>query len=192
MCESVCWPETNRLPDFSPAEVSIFRFSAGLQFGVCNHGDPCASPQKNEKKNFFFFFLFFLGPQPWDTEVPRLGVESKPQGWKQSCSCRPTPQPQEHWLWAAPVTYAAACGNAGSLTHRVRPGMELAFSWILVRLLTCWATTGTLRKTLLERGNIRKVIVNEEPMAFHWLSPWQERKVFLCVKAPLFWFPNSI
>ena len=148
-------------------------------------------PQKNEKKTFFFFF-FFLGPQPWDTEVPRLGVESKPQGWKQSCSCRPTPQPQEHWLWAAPVTYAAACGNAGSLTHRVRPGMELAFSWILVRLLTCWATTGTPRKTLLERGNIRKVIVNEEPMAFHWLSPWQERKVFLCVKAPLFWSPNSI
>jgi len=30
------------------------------------------------------------------------------------------------------VTYATAHGNAGSLTHRVRPGIEPAASWILV------------------------------------------------------------
>ena len=34
----------------------------------------------------------------------------------------------------------AACGNAGSLTHWVRPGIKPASSWILVRFLTHRAT----------------------------------------------------
>ena len=62
MCESVCWPETNRLLDFSPAEVSIFRFSAELQFGVCNHGDPCASSPKEWEEELLFLFFFFRAP----------------------------------------------------------------------------------------------------------------------------------
>ena len=41
------------------------------------------------------------------------------------------------------ATYTTVCGNAGSLTHRVRPGIKPASSWILVRLVTCWATMGT-------------------------------------------------
>ena len=35
-------------------------------------------------------------------------------------------------------------GNAGSLTHWARPGMEAMSSWILVRFVNHWATTGTL------------------------------------------------
>ena len=40
---------------------------------------------------FFFFFWSFLGPLPWHTEVPRLGI---------SYSCWPTPEPQPHQIWA--------------------------------------------------------------------------------------------
>ena len=59
-------------------------------------------------------------------EVHRLGVNG-------SCSCRPIPQPQQCWIQAAPVTYTAACGNAGSLTHWARPGIKPIFSQRL-----CW------------------------------------------------------
>ena len=40
-------------------------------------------------------------------------------------------------------TNTTAPGNARSLTHWVRPGMEPASSWILVRFVTHWATLGT-------------------------------------------------
>ena len=45
-------------------------------------------------------------------------------------------QPQRHGIRALPVTYTTAHGNAGSLTHGARPGIELVSSWILVRLIT--------------------------------------------------------
>ena len=81
----------------------------------------------------FYFLLFilknffvFLGPHLWHMEVPRL-VSS----W--SCSRQPRPQPWQHRIRAASVTYTTAHGNAGSLTHWIRPGMEPATSWFLVR-----------------------------------------------------------
>ena len=55
-------------------------------------------------------------------EVPRLGVN-----WSYSCGPTPQPQPKPRW----------------SLTHWVRPGIKPASSWILVRFITHWATTGT-------------------------------------------------
>ena len=39
------------------------------------------------------------------------------------------PQPQQHQIQATSVTYAVACGNTGSLTQRVRPGIKTASSW---------------------------------------------------------------
>ena len=42
----------------------------------------------------------------------------------QSCSCWPTPQPEQHQIWATSVTYAAIWSNTGSLTHWARPGIE--------------------------------------------------------------------
>ena len=77
----------------------------------------------------FFFFFFFLGLSVQHMEVPRLG-------WNQSCSCQPTPQPQERRIWAVSATCATAHGNAISLTHWVRPRIEPTSSWILVRLIT--------------------------------------------------------
>ena len=45
-------------------------------------------------------------------------------------------QRQQHQIWAASMTYTAAHGNAGSLTHWARPGMKPTFSWILITFIT--------------------------------------------------------
>ena len=37
---------------------------------------------------------------------------------------QPTPQPQQSRIWAMSSTYTIAHGNAGSLTHWARPGIE--------------------------------------------------------------------
>ena len=41
-------------------------------------------------------------------------------------------EPQQLGIRAASVTYTTAHGNAGSLTHGARPGIEPATSWFLV------------------------------------------------------------
>ena len=46
------------------------------------------------------------------------------QGSNQSCSCKPTSQPRQHWIRATSVTYAATCGNARSLSLWSRPGIK--------------------------------------------------------------------
>ena len=46
------------------------------------------------------------------------------------------PQPQQHQIRAMSATYATAYSNAGSPTHWARPGIEPAFSWILVGFIT--------------------------------------------------------
>ena len=53
----------------------------------------------------------------------------------QSCSCRPTPQPQQCWIPAVSATYDAACSNTGPLTHWARPRMECTSSWTLCPVL---------------------------------------------------------
>ena len=60
---------------------------------------------------FFFFFFAVLGPHLQHMEIPRLGVKGELQ------------------LPAYTIAH-------GSLTHRVRPGMEPASSWILVGFIT--------------------------------------------------------
>ena len=90
---------------------------------------------KYEKKTqtavLSLFFFFLAGAHLRHMEVPGLGVELE-------LRCLPTPQPQEYQIWATSVS-----SNAGSVTHWVRPGVELMASWILVQFLTCWATMGT-------------------------------------------------
>ena len=48
----------------------------------------------------------------------------------------PTPQPQQQQIWATSVTYTRAHSNPGSLTHCVRPGINSAASWMLVRFVS--------------------------------------------------------
>ena len=49
-------------------------------------------------------------------------------GIKLELQLRPMPQPQQCWIWASSVTYAASCGNDRSLIHWVRPGVKLTCS----------------------------------------------------------------
>ena len=61
--------------------------------------------------------------------VPRLGVESKLQLLAYTTA---TAMPDQSHICE---TYAAACSNAGSLTHQVRQGMEPASSQTLCQVL---------------------------------------------------------
>ena len=81
------------------------------------------------------FFFFFLGPQLWHVEVPS-------QGSHQSCSYRPTPQPQQHGIQAASEPCVLACGNTGSLTQWARPGIEPTSSWTLCQVLNLLSYNG--------------------------------------------------
>ena len=86
--------------------------------------------------SFFFFSFYSHTCRIW--KFPGYGSD-------QSYSCRPTPQPQQHQIWATSVTYATACGNTRSLTHWVRSWVKLASSCIVVGYLTHWTTVGMPR-----------------------------------------------
>ena len=73
-------------------------------------------------------------------------------------------QPQQLRIWGVSATYTTAHGNARSLTHWMRPGIEPCVltdtskvpSWILVGVLTCWATMGTPTNTLNTKVILKK------------------------------------
>ena len=52
------------------------------------------------------------------------------------------PQPQQHQTQAVSVIYAIACSNAGSLTNWMRPGIKLASSQRLHRVLILLSHSG--------------------------------------------------
>ena len=78
-------------------------------------------------------------------EVPGLRVESELQ-------LRLTPQQQQHQKQATSAAYTAACGNAGSLTHGARPGIEPASSWTLCQVLNPLSHNENPRVKLLRWG----------------------------------------
>ena len=86
----------------------------------------------------------------WHVEIPRL------EGC--SCSCQPMPQPQPRQIQASTTTYTTAHGNARSLTHWARPGIEPSTSQFLVGIISAaprWELLGSLLFLL-----------------FFWLHPW--------------------
>ena len=42
------------MPNISPAKVYLFGISKDLQFGVCDHGKLCASPQTAREGEHFY------------------------------------------------------------------------------------------------------------------------------------------
>ena len=78
-----------------------------------------------------FFWSVFLVPRPQDMEVPRLGVELELR-LPAYTTATAMPDPSRvynlhHSSWQCRI---------GSLTHRVRPGIETASSWMLVRFVS--------------------------------------------------------
>ena len=109
-----------------------------------------------------FIFIFILSFQGSTCSIQRFPGK----GLNQSCSCQPTPPPQQHQMRAVSLTYTTAHGKAGALTHWVRPGIELTSSWTLVEfviaeprwelphalLLKCiWTTYNRKNKNHLKR-----------------------------------------
>ena len=71
------------------------------------------------------FIIFTAAPVAYGSSQARqLASKSTPQ-----------PQPQQHWIRATSVTYAAAGSHSGSFTHWVRPGIKPASSWTLCQIL---------------------------------------------------------
>ena len=71
------------------------------------------SKMKQLKSIFIYLFLVFVSFQ--GRTCSTWTVPS--QGSSQSCSCWPTPQPQQHRIQAASVAYTTVHSNARSLTH---------------------------------------------------------------------------
>jgi len=64
----------------------------------------------DSSSNLQLIFSFFLWLHLQHMEVPKLGVKSE-------LKVRPTPRPQQLGIPGTSVSYAAPCGNGGSLTH---------------------------------------------------------------------------
>ena len=80
--------------------------------------------------SFLFFFVFvFSGP-------PMAYGGSQARGWIGDRAASLHLSSQQHGIQATSATYTTAQGNAGSLICWVRPGIESASSWILVRLVS--------------------------------------------------------
>ena len=85
--------------------------------------------KRDEINNTFFWGGAFLRPHPRHMVVPRLGSN-------RSCSCQPTPWPQQCRIQATSVIYSIALAMPDPLTHWARPGIELASPWIQVGFIT--------------------------------------------------------
>ena len=94
----------------------------------------------------FFSFFVFLGPH-----LQHYGG-SQARGQIRSCGCWPTPQPKQHGIWAASVTYTTA-HNTRSLTNWGRPGIKPTTSWFLIKFVSA-VPRGELLSTLssLQKG----------------------------------------
>ena len=87
--------------------------------------------------SLFFFFLKGCACGIW---------KFPDQGLNRTCHCQP--QPQQCQIWTTSVTYTAAHGNAESLTHWAKPGIEPTYQ--VVGFLACWAIKGVSMLSLLE------------------------------------------
>ena len=91
---------------------------------------------------FFFFFLVFFC---LFRAAPVGYGGSQARGPIGTVAAGVMPEPQQCRIRAVSVTCTTVHGNAGSLTHWERPGMEPSPSRMLVGFTTQWATTGTPR-----------------------------------------------
>ena len=91
-------------------------------FKMWIRGFPCTRKMMETRAwwSFSRLFSFFLSLFLSFFHGCTRGIWKFP-GPNQSCSCWPTPQPQQCGIQAMSLTYTTAHGNTGSLTHWVRP-----------------------------------------------------------------------
>jgi len=94
---------------------------------------------------FVCFFWLFAFPRA----APAAYGGSQARGPIGVVPAKPMPEPQQHGSRASSATHTTAHGNAGSLTHGARPGIESATLWLLVGFVNHWATTGTPNRDFL-------------------------------------------
>ena len=102
--------------------------------------------------NLFFISFFFLFRA---TLVAHGGPQAR--GWIGATAA----SLQQCQIWAVSVTYTIAHGNAGSVTHWVRSGIELATSWFLVRFVSAvpeWELLGKYFKVCFSKLGICFII----------------------------------
>ena len=113
-------------------------------------GSGIAVAVKWDKILFLFLYFVFLGPLLWHMEAPRLGVQG-------SCSCQPTPQPQQcqicdphHSSWPRrilnPLSESRNCTSNFMVPSRIR---------------FRWATTGTPDEMFYNCQNVLKWYILE-------------------------------
>ena len=114
------------------------------------------------------------------------------KGLNRSCSCWPTPRPQQCEIWAKSATHTTVHGNAESLTHWSRPGIETVSSWMLVRFVSSepwWELCrGRFWNGLLKRKEGRYFRCEKVPSShrrtkthgesFHWADNSQRGVVY--------------
>ena len=106
--------------------------------------------QDKNLRVFFFIIIFSVSPAAYRGSQARgqiravaASLHHNQSNARSELRLRPTPQPEQCQIRAAPATYTTPHSNTGSLTHWVRPGKETASSWILVRLvISRWVTSG--------------------------------------------------
>ena len=117
--------------------------------------------------------FWFLGLHLWHMEVPRLGVKSELQLPAYTTA---TATPDLSCVRANTIAHV----NAGSLTHWVRPGIEPAFSWIIVGFITHWATRGTPSGTSLLAASCYLCLVTEleekRGGLYCWVDPEENQR----------------
>ena len=97
--------------------------------------------------NYTVIFLL-LFPFLIFSAVPMAHGSSQARGWIRA-EAEVEPQPWQHRIWAASVTYAAACGNARSLIPWVRPGIEPTSSWRQCWVLNLLSRSGNSNYTII-------------------------------------------
>jgi len=114
--------------------------------------------KRPKKKKITSSFSFGAAPEAYGGSLARGPI---------SCS-QPSPEPQQHRIWASSVTYTTAHSNTGSLTHWARQESTTSL-WILVSFINHWATMGTPHHFLQEEYKVCCIGYTQKGLLLHQL-----------------------
>ena len=115
---TLCWPETDRLQNISPAKMGLSRISRELQFEVCICGEPSVSPQSARAGEHFY---------RGEEEVGRAPTES--MGFHCLCPCQ-----ERRGVLLVSVGHCCCC----NLMYQTFRGFLLGTTWDYSSTLWWW------------------------------------------------------